>query len=256
MNDLRILENLFGKHDDEIHFELFKRSNILSINNENNNDYNKEIIFNTKSLASRLINYKDAYILLKLEVKIPYDQTDQGKKSVPKLISLKKSFELIEYLRISLNNVIITNESYVNRSSLVNYVLNNAYNDPTSYRNMSKATSSGLNITDNQFITKETYYTLQDDDEDTTNKFHYIDFEIPIFLKDISEFFKQLTVLKFSEFNIALELIDNMIISSREGIETSIKSCHLFVKEVELFEKDHIKHLKMLDDSYNENLIS
>ena len=41
MNDLRILENLFEKHDDEIRFELFKRSNIVSINNENQGDYNK-----------------------------------------------------------------------------------------------------------------------------------------------------------------------------------------------------------------------
>ena len=254
MNDLRILENLFEKHDDEIHFELFKRSNIVSINNENQGDYNNGIIFNTKSLASRLINYKDSYILLKIEVKIPYDQTDQGKKSVPKLISLKKSFELIEYLKISLNNVIITNESYVNRSALVNYVLNNAYNDPTSYRNISKAISTGLNITDNQFITKDTYYTPQEDDEDTTNKFHYIDFEIPIFLKDISEFFKNVTVLKFAEFNISLKFIDNMIISSRENIETTIKSCHLFVKEVELYENDHIKYLKMLNEGYTKNI--
>ena len=168
MNDLRILDDLFEKH--EIHFELFKRSIIVSINNENNGDYNKEIVFNTRSLASLLINRKDAYIVLKIEVKIPYDQTDQGKKSVPKLISLKESFELIEYLRISLNNVIITDESYVNRSSLVNYVLNNAYNDPTSYRNISKAISAGLNITHNQFITKDTYYSPQD--EDTSNKFH------------------------------------------------------------------------------------
>ena len=254
MNDLRILENLFEKHDDEIHFELFKRSNIVSINNENQGDYNKEIIFNTRSLASLLINYKDAYILLKMEVKVPYDGTDQGKKSVPKLISLKKSYELIEYLRISLNNVITTNESYVNRSSLVNYVLNNAHNDPTSYRNISKAISTGLNITDNQFITKDTYYSPQDDDEDTSNKFHYINFEISIFLKDISEFFKQVTVLKFAEFNIGLKFIDNMIISSRENIETTIKSCHLFVKEVELFENDHIRYLKMLNDGYNKTI--
>ena len=76
MNDLRILDDLFEKHNDEIHFELFKRSNIVSINNENNGDYNKEIVFNTKSLASLLINYKDAYILLKIEVKLPYYQTD------------------------------------------------------------------------------------------------------------------------------------------------------------------------------------
>ena len=253
MNDLRILENLFEKHDDEIHFELFKRSNTVSINNENQGDYNKEIIFNTRSLASLLINYKDAYILLKIEVKIKYDPTDQGKKSVPKLISFKKSFELVEYLRISLNNVIITNESYVNRSSLVNYVLNNAYNDPTSYRNISKAISTGLNITDNQFITKDTYYSSQDD-EDTSNKFHYINSEIPIFLKDISEFFKNVTVLKFAEFNIGLKFIDNMIISSRENIETTIKSCHLFVKEVELHENDHIKYLKMLNDGYSKTI--
>ena len=79
MNDLRILENLFEKHNDEIHFELSKRSNIVSINNENNGDYNKEIFFNTRSLALS-INYKDAYVLLKIEVKIPYDGTDQGKK--------------------------------------------------------------------------------------------------------------------------------------------------------------------------------
>ena len=60
MNDLRILDDLSEKHNDEIHFELFKRSNIVSNNNENNGDYNKEIVFNTRSLASLLINYKDA----------------------------------------------------------------------------------------------------------------------------------------------------------------------------------------------------
>ena len=87
MNDLRILDDLFKKHNDEIYFELFKRSNIVSITNENNGDYNKEIVFNTRSLASLLITYKDAYLFIKIEVKIPYDQTDQGKKSVPKLIS-------------------------------------------------------------------------------------------------------------------------------------------------------------------------
>ena len=33
MDDLIILENLFEKHDDQIHFELFKESNILAHNN-------------------------------------------------------------------------------------------------------------------------------------------------------------------------------------------------------------------------------
>ena len=90
MDDLRILDDLFEKHNDEIHFELFERSNTVWLNNENQNDCNKEIIFNTKSFASLLVNYKDAYVLLKIEVTIPYDSTDVGQKSVPKLFALKK----------------------------------------------------------------------------------------------------------------------------------------------------------------------
>ena len=132
--------------------------------------------------------------------------------------------------------------------------MNSAYNDPTSYRNISKAISTGLSLTDNQFITKDTYYSPQDDDEDTSNKFHYINFEIPIFLKDIFEFFRKVTVLKFAEFNINLKFIDNMIISSREGIKTAIKSCYQFVKEVELYENDHSKYLKMLNDGYSKTI--
>ena len=253
MNDLVILNDIFKKHNDEIHFQLFKESNIISINNENQGDYNRDIVFNTRILATRLINYKDAYILLGIQVEIPFEDTDQGKKSIPKLIALKKSFELVEYLRISLNNVIITNESYVNRSSLVNYVLNNNYNDSTSYRNIEKAVSEKLNISENEFITEDTYFNPEEG-EDTTNKFHYINFEIPIFLKDISEFFKKLNILKFAEFNINLRFIDNMIISSREGIKTTIKSCHLFVNEVKLDESDHIKYLKMLNDGYSKSI--
>ena len=90
--------------------------------------------------------------------------------------------------------------------------------------------------------------------KNTSNKFHYINFEIPIFLKDISEFFRKVTILEFAEFNISLKFIDNMIISSRENIETTIKSCYLYVKKVELYENDHIKYLKMLNDGYSKTI--
>ena len=48
--------------------------------------------------------------------------------------------------------------------------------------------------------------------------------------------------------------MDNMIISSRGGIKTTIKSCHLIVKEVKLHENDHIKYLKLLNDGYSNNI--
>ena len=90
MDDFRILENLFEKHDDEIHFDLFKESNIIAHNNNNQGNYTKEITFNTQSLASQIINYKDAYILLEIQVAVPYERQDQGKKINPSIIISQK----------------------------------------------------------------------------------------------------------------------------------------------------------------------
>ena len=89
MDNFRILENLFEKNNDQIHFDLFKKSNIIAHNNNNQGNSNKEINFNTQSLASQIINYKDAYILIEIQVAVPYQREDQGKKSIPQLLYLK-----------------------------------------------------------------------------------------------------------------------------------------------------------------------
>ena len=254
MDDFRILENLFEKNNDQIHFDLFKESNIIAHNNNNQGNFNKEINFNTQSLASQIINYKDAYILLEIQVAVPYQREDQGKKLIPQLLYLKKSYEIVNSLKISLNNIIISNEVNINRSSLVNYILNNSKNDYTDYRNLELNTSSAedLTIKYNPFISKETYVRNSDVgvDDGISDKFHYVNFKIPIFLKDISDFFKKLDLLKFAEFNIHISFIDKIIISKRDNITTTIKSCFLYVEEVKLSDEDYIRYLKLLDGGY------
>ena len=89
MDDFMILENLFEKHNDQIHFYLFKQSNIIAHINNNQGDFNKEIKFNTQSLASQLMNYKGAYILLEIQVAVPYEVGDQGKKTIPPFLYIK-----------------------------------------------------------------------------------------------------------------------------------------------------------------------
>ena len=159
MNDYSILENLFKNEQNEIRFDLFKESNIIKINNNNgdNNNFDNGISFNTRSIASKMINYKDAYVLLHVECEIPFDQTEQSKKSIPKLLYPKNSFEIVKNLKVQLNNVTILNEGYVNRSSLIDFVLDNSQGESLMYRNIKKASSDSLNITDNKFITKDTY---------------------------------------------------------------------------------------------------
>ena len=254
MDDFRILENLFEKHDDQIHFDLFKESNIIAHNNNNQGNFNKEINFNTQSLASQIINYKDAYILLEIQVAVPYQREDQGKKSISQLLYIKKSYEIVNSLKISLNNIIISNEVNINRSSLVNYILNNSENDYTDYRNLEIIDSAAedLTIKYNPFISKETYIRNSDvgENDDIYDKFHYVNFKIPIFLLDISDFFKIFDLLKFAEFNIDISFIDKIIISKRDNITTTIKSCFLYVEEVKLSDEDHIRYLKLLNDGY------
>ena len=89
MDDFIILENLFEKHDDQIHFDLFKESDIITYNNDNQGNFHAEINFNAQSLASQLINYKDAYILLEIQVAVPYETGDLGKKTIPQLLYIK-----------------------------------------------------------------------------------------------------------------------------------------------------------------------
>ena len=100
MNDYTILENLFKNEQDEIHFDLFKESNIIKINNNSgdNNNFDNGISFNTQSIASKMINYSDAYVLLHIECEIPFDQSDQGKKVYLNFFILKIRLKLLKIL--------------------------------------------------------------------------------------------------------------------------------------------------------------
>ena len=118
-----------------------------------------------------MINYKDAYVLLHIECEIPFDSSDQGKKSIPKLLYLKNSFEIVKNFKVQLNNVTILNESNINRSALIDFVLDNPQSEPLMYRNIKKVSSTGLNITNNKSITKDTYFTKQEDSDEEKKSF-------------------------------------------------------------------------------------
>ena len=235
MNDYTILENLLKDEQDEIHFDLFKESNVIKINNNigDNNNFDNGISFNTQSIASKMINYKDGYVLLHIECEIPFDSSDQGKKSIPKLLYLKNSFEIVKNLKVQLNNVTILNEGNVNRSTLIDFVLDNPQSEPLMYRNIKKVSLDSLNIIDNKFITKDTYFTKEEGFDQEKN--HFIDFEIPIFLKDISSFFKNIDIIHYGEFNILIDLIDEIFVSSRDGITYDIKSINFLGNHVKIF---------------------
>ena len=161
---------------------------------------------------------------------------------------MKNSYEIVKNLKIQLNNVIISNESNIHRSNLLNFILNNSYNSSSSYRNIRKSNQDTLNITNNKFITKETYFTKREDEDEI--KPHYITFEIPIFLQDISDFFRKIDLIQFGEFNINIQLIDGIFVTSREGCTYEIKNAYLYTEEVKLTDSDNFEYLRMLDNKF------
>ena len=121
-----------------------------------------------------MINHKDAYVLLHIECEIPFDSTDKGKKSIPKLLHLKNSFEIVKNFKVQLNNITVLNESNINRSSLIDFVLDNPQSESIMYRNIKKAYTDGLNIVYNKIITKDTYFIKQENSDEEKN--HFVDF--------------------------------------------------------------------------------
>ena len=53
----------------------------------------------------------------------------------------------------------------------------------------------------------------------------------------------------YAEFDILIDLIDDLFVSSRE-VTYDIKSAHLIVEEIKLSEKDKLRYLKKLNDGY------
>ena len=126
-----------------------------------------------------------------------------------------------------LNNTIVSNENDINGSNLVNYVLNNGKSYSISHRNLNNADDS-LSITDNNFVSNTNYAS------DNTKK-HEITSKIPVYLKDISNYFKNIGLINFGEFNNNLSLIDKIIsISDDQENSYEIKNAHLIIEEIQL----------------------
>ena len=87
----------------------YKSVDRIKLSNINNNTFsNNRIQFNTKSIASQLVLYKDAYILLGIELKFATEAN-----ALLTNLRLKNSYEMVNSLKIELNRTIITNEDYI-----------------------------------------------------------------------------------------------------------------------------------------------
>ena len=250
MNDMQILENLFDNKHDEIKFQNLEESNIISLNNNNKGDYsNNKLLFNTLQVSKRMIDYSKAYILFKAKATIPFVNNDNNNdnENVQNSFTLRNSNDIITNIKIILNNVVISDEVDVDKSNLVNFILNNSNTKKTDYRNLNKIDdSTDLNINNNKFLITSNFAT-----DDTTN--HEFTFKFPIFLKDINNFFRKIDIVNFGEFDIQMTY-KNPFIFKRNTSTFNIVSAYLYVNEMKLSDSDNVKFLEMLNSGYSKKI--
>ena len=185
------------------------------------------IVFNTKNILTKLVDYSNGYIEFQFNIKFATsDACTKGN------LTLKSSFEMISELKIELNDRIISNESNVNYSHIINHLLKNSKNDDLIYRNMD-IHSNVIKYDDtkkDEFLTKN---------GDTMRVF------CNVFSKDISNFFKNLHIpLIFSEFNLTLKLVDQIYVTNQVNTSQILVSTNLYLDQVIVHEIEEIQFIK------------
>ena len=169
----------------------YKSFDRIKLNNFNNNSFsNNRIKFNAQSISNQLVLYQDTYILIEVDIEF-----NTAAHAIPVDLRLKNSYEMVNSLKIELNRTIITNEDYIYYSNMIPHSLENSKSDDFLYR--------GIDLHD-----KTTFETNTDKNIFITNSGDTVKVRILIFLKDKSDYFRQLTFpLEFCEYDISLQIV-------------------------------------------------
>ena len=211
----------------------YKSVNRTKLNNTNNNSFsNNRIRFNTKEISNHLVSYEDAYILLEVDLKFA-----EGANALPANIRLKNSYEMINSIKIELNRTIISNEDYVYYSNIIPHLLENSKSDDLLYR--------AIDLHDDV-----DFKTNTNKDIFVSNAGDIVTVKVPIYLKDISDYFRQLTFpLEFCDYDISIQVVDEIYYKTAAmNIESqTIKSAYLYTDICYLDEKTNLDYLKNIN---------
>ena len=118
------------------------------------------------------------------------------------------------------------------------HLLENSKNDDLLYR--------GIDLHDNTTFTTNTNKSVF-----MTNANDTVSVKVPIYSKDISDYFRQLDFpLKFAEYNISLRIVDEIYYNAADmgTITQTIKSAHLSTDVCYLDEKNNIEYIENLNE--------
>ena len=223
-SELTHITNLIKSKNEKVENICYKEVHKIKLNKQYGNN---PIVFNTKSILSNSIDYSNAYIEFQFDIKFATDAACTKEN-----LTLKNSYEIISELKIELNNRIVSNETNVNYSHIIDHLLENSKNDDLIYRNI----DIHAGVVKYADAKKDVFLDKNGDTMRVTCN---------VFFKDISNLFKNLHItLKFSEFNITLRLVDQIYVTDQANTSQTLVSASLYVDQVTLHEMEEIQFVK------------
>ena len=233
MNESNQIIELLNNENTTFKNISYKSVNRNKINNTNNNSFsNNRVKFNTKEIPNHLVSYEDAYILLEVDIKFK-----EAANAIPANVRLKNSYEMINSIKIELNRTIISNEDYVYYSNIIPHLLENSKSDDLLYR--------AIDLHD-----KDAFETNIDKNVFITNANDTLTVKVPIYLKDISDYFRQLNFpLEVCDYDISIQVVDEIYYKAddMEIVSQTIKTAYLFTDICYLDEKNNLDYLKNIN---------
>ena len=144
---------------------------------------------------------------------------------------------MINSIMLELNRTIISNEDYVYYSNIIPHLLESSKRDDLLYR--------GIDLHD-----KVTFETNTNKNIFISNAGDTVTVKVPIYLKDISDYFRQLTFpLEFCDYNISIQVVDEIYYktAAMNTESQTIKSAFLFTDVCYLDEKINLDYLKNIN---------
>ena len=222
--ELTQITNLIKSKNEKVENICYKEVHKIKISKE---DGDSPIAFNTKNVSIKLVDYSNAYIQSQFDIKFA-----TANACTKANLTLKNSYEMISELKIELNDRIISNESKVNYSHIINHLLENSKNDDLIYRNI-------------DIHTDVVKYNDTKKDASLDKNGDTMRVVCNVFLKYISNFFKNLHMpLMFSEFNLTLKLVDSVYVTDQVNTTQTLVSANLYVDQVILNEMEEIQFIK------------
>ena len=144
---------------------------------------------------------------------------------------------MINSIKIELNRTIISNEDYVYYSNIIPHLLENSKNDDLLYRGIDLYN----NVTFNTNTNKKAFIT---------NAVDTVTVKIPVYLRDISSYFRQLNFpLEFCDYKISIQVVDEIYykVANMDVECQTIKSAYLYTDVCYLYEKTNLDYLKNIN---------